>query len=483
MPFVSRILVLTALTAAVALCAAAPAGAQGLRLGFADQAVGLGADPAFQLPVLREGAKAGAQVWRFELSWSSVATSKPPSLAVAADPAWTGYDWTRADRVIRAIRQAGLDPLVIVGGAPAWAQGSDKPTNPKKGVLTEGWKPSASQYQAFATALATRYSGKYPDPLAPGSSLPSVRNWQVWNEPNLSNFLNPQWVKVKGRYVAKSPDIYRALLNAFYAGVKKVSKRNYVITAGTAPFGDLHPGEPRMPPVRFWRELLCVNKAARSTRCGKRVTFDAIAHHPYPIGRPTRTALNADDVVVPDMWKLTRLVKAAQRAGTVRPAGHKGVWATEISWDSRPDPDGLPLSTQATWMQGAFYVLWKQGVDVITWWNMRDEAPVPSYAASLQSGIFFRGKVPGQDKPKPSARAFAFPFTAYRSGGVAQAWGKAPRKGTVTVQAAIRRKWVTVAHLKAGSNRIFSGRVRGLGATVPMRAKSGASTSLTWVSP
>lgn len=481
---ISRLVVLAALTLSVSALSATSVSAAGLQLGFTDQAVGLGAVPKYEEPVLREGKKAGADMWRFEVSWSGIAQSKPPSQTVAADPGWSGYDWTNADRVVRAIRAAGLSPLMIVSGAPTWAQGSDKPQHPKAGVLTEGWKPSAAAYGAFATAITTRYSGTYPDPLNPGHSLPSVRNWQVWNEPNLSNFLNPQWVKTKsGRYVAESPNLYRDLLNAFYKSAKKVSSKNYIVTAGTAPFGDLHPGEPRMPPVKFWRELLCVNTAARSTHCGKRVTFDAIAHHPYPIGRPTRTAINADDVVVPDMWKLTRLLKAAQRAGTVQPKGHKQVWATEISWDSKPDPDGLPLQTQAMWMQGAFYVLWKQGVNVITWWNMRDEAPTPSYAASLQSGIFFRGKTPGKDKPKPSATAFRFPFAAYRSGSVANAWGKAPTKGTVTVQAAINRRWVTVGHLKAGSDLVFSGRIGGVPYSAPMRAKIGSDTSLTWISP
>ena len=111
-----------------------------------------------------------------------------------------------------------------------------------------------------------------------------------------------------------------------------------VITAGTAPFGDLHPGEPRMPPVRFWRELLCVNKAARSTRCGKRVTFDAIAHHPYPIGRPTRTALNADDVVVPEehlvgtpngSFKQVMRQMEHERGGIDRQSGHPGLVAED----------------------------------------------------------------------------------------------------------------------------------------------------------
>src|SRR5204863_108897 len=84
----------------------------------------------------------------------------------------------------------------------------------------------------------------FPDPQRPGVSLPRVRYWQAWNEPNLTNFLTPQWSRRHGHLVAASPGIYRHLLNAFYAGVKAARRSDVVVTAGTAPFGDHRRGAP-----------------------------------------------------------------------------------------------------------------------------------------------------------------------------------------------------------------------------------------------
>jgi hypothetical protein len=81
---------------------------------------------------------------------------------------------------------------------------------------------------------AVRYDGRFPDPLKPGAFLPRVRYWQPWNEPNLSYYLSPQWTRTGGRWAPASAGIYRGLLNAFYAAVKRVSSSNFVVTAGTA---------------------------------------------------------------------------------------------------------------------------------------------------------------------------------------------------------------------------------------------------------
>jgi hypothetical protein len=58
---------------------------------------------------------------------------------------------------------------------------------------------------------------------------------------------------------------------------------NDVVAGGTTgPFGD-PPGGQRMPPVTFWRSLLCVSSGAHPhlTHCHKHVYMDAISHHPF----------------------------------------------------------------------------------------------------------------------------------------------------------------------------------------------------------
>lgn len=453
------------------------AAASAMTLGFMEQGVLELSDPSQRAAGLQNAKAAGAKMMRFGLYWSDVAPNKPPTLSAARDPGWPGYRWDRIDQFVRSIAREGLTPLPFVFKAPSWAEARGRPVA-SKDVPAGTWRPSPGQLEAFAVALATRYSGTYGDPLTPGAPLPAVRDWQVWNEPNLSVDLNPQWRRTSTGLVPESPNIYRAMLNAFYRGAKSVSKRNRVITAGTAPYGDLKDGGPRIPPLRWWRSLLCLEPGSISGACA-RVWFDAAAHHPYPIGPPRRKARNPDDAVVPDVWKIRRVISRGVSRGTIRPRTSKPMWATEISWDSFPDPDGLSLAQHATYLQGALYVLNQQRVSVVLWFNLRDNAPRPSYAATLQSGVFLRGPTPADDVRKPSFTAYRFPFTAYRTRGVAQLWGMSPAGGDVTIQARQGDRWVVATKLRAGSDRIFSGRLR-VGQGVSLRAVWKNDMSLVW---
>jgi hypothetical protein len=462
--------------------------AHALTLGFNDQDLMLDAGvqgAKVDLPDLNAGLAearaAGSQTWRFELMWSQVATTQPTA-AQAVDPGWSGYNWTAVDNEVKAIVANGMTPLVWTSKAPAWAEGASRPAvsaNVPAGV----WDPSAAQFGLFAQALAKRYSGTFPDPASPGQVLPKITYFQAWNEPNLYTELMPQYVKVNGAEQIASVTIYRNLLNAFYRGVKAVRPDATVLSAGTGPFGGLTPSDPRIPPALFYRTLLCATPKGSTFTIKKscpKLSFDAWDHHTYPIGPPTRTARNKDDVVVPDMGKLTSIMNAAAKAGLVKTAAAKNIWITEMSWDSYPDPEGLSLADHALYMQGAFYELWKAGVKNIIWWNSRDDAEGADWNATLQSGIFLRGATPAQDTPKPAATAFHFPIAAYRFKGVAALWSRAPGSGPVVVQAQnAAGVWTTVVTLASRGGQVFTGRLR-VGTGTKLRAVQGTQTSLTW---
>jgi len=461
----------------IAFASAAPAAEaaprHGLLTGFSDF-------HAFQTPGAAERQAAFANlrasrgsVVRTLAGWDDIAPSKPPSDADARDPSWPGYRWQKLDTWVREAVAARVTPLVLLTGAPAWAEGDGRRVSAPAGT----WKPSAAAYQLFAEAVTRRYSGRF-------AGLPRVRYYQAWNEPNLSDFLNPQWEHSGGRLRPASPAIYRKLLNAFYKGAKKGNRHAYIVSAGTAPFGDSQRGGKRMQAALFVRELLCIRGRTHprpKRRCpGGPVYFDALAHHPYPIGPPRRTAINPDDVVIPDIWKLTRPMQVALRAGYVRPNRPKPVWATEISWDtSPPDPDGLPAKVVAKYTEGALYTLWRQGVSVVTWWLMRDEPEGQGWGYTLQAGVYFRGATIAQDRRKPGFYTFRFPFTAYTRRGVAQVWGLAPRSGTVQIQRARGGRWRTIARLRTRPGRIFFRPMR-LPRGAPLRARQGGETSLSW---
>jgi hypothetical protein len=211
----------------------------------------------------------------------------------------------------------------------------------------------------FAQALARRYSGAYPDPLRPGAVLPRVRYWQAWNEPNLSIYLAPQWVRHGHGFAPASPGIYRSMLGAFYRGVKAGSPQAFVVSAGTAPFENLHPGEARMPPVEFVRELLCLHgDRLVPARCLDPAHFDVLDHHPYAVGGPFSPALDPGDVSIPDLHKLTVPLRKAEQTGRVLPRARKALWVTEVSYDSSPpDPHGVPIRTHARWVAQTLFEL------------------------------------------------------------------------------------------------------------------------------
>jgi hypothetical protein len=467
----------------VALGSPAAAGARGsLLTGFTDIAAYQGSEATRQI-ALQHTVDARASLVRYSVTWAEIEPQRPPDRATARDPGWLGYRWDHVDAIVRDIAAAGLRPVPTFLVAPRWAEGPNRPRISARAPRGT-WRPSPEAFGDFIYAMARRYSGQYPDPQRPGATLPRIRYWQSWNEPDLSTFLSPQWRRHGRGYLPVSPLVYKRLLNSFYNAVKAVDPSNFVVSGGTAPYGDYPAGGPRIPPAAFTRALLCVTGRRHPRplkRCsGGPAKFDALAQHPYAFGSPGRHAINPDDIVTPDFDKLTRPLHVAQRAGYVLPAGHKQLWATELSYDSDPpDPHALPLQQHARWLEGALYVLWRQGVSVAAWYQLRDSPRGPGYRYSSQSGIYFAGATVAQDRPKPAFTAFRFPFTAYRVRGVARLWGLAPGAGTVSVESRRGRRWTVVKRLRAGSNRLFLGRLRARPGAL-LRAAFGAERSLTW---
>ena len=447
--------------------------ALGLTLGFSADPALTGDTPAARTVWIPRAVAEGAQIVRVNVTWSEVAPIEPPASFDAADPASPGYNWSAIDTSVRDLTSQGLRVLLNITGAPAWAEGPDPPP----GVTPGTWRPDPSQFAAFATAAALRYDGRFPDPLHPGAFLPRVRYWQPWNEPNLAYYLAPQWTRTAHGWAAASPAIYRQLLNAFYRAVKRVSASNFVVTAGTAPYGD-PPGGQRMPPVAFDRGLFCLRDDARLTplSCPDPPHLDALSHHPYGIRGPLWHALNPDDAAVPDMYKISRVLHAAERAGHVQPAGPKQLWVTEISWDSSPpDPDGVPIVQQADWLEQALYVLWRQGVNTVLWLQIVDAPPIPNYGSTYQAGLYYLSGA-----AKPAAEAFRFPFVTQRlKAGEIQAWGRSPTEGNVTIEERRGSRWVVLRRLPVRVDQVFTATLGVRGGAI-LRARVGAQTSLTW---
>jgi hypothetical protein len=301
-----------------------------------------------------------------------------------------------------------------------------------------------------------------------------VSNFQVWNEPNLPDYLEPQWARTsRGAIVPVSPSYYRQMVNAVYANVKSVRPHASVILAGLAPYGNL-PGGARMTPVTFLSELLCLHGLQlRRESCPDPAQFDGFDHHPYG-ATPTEHARNALDVALPDLDRLQRIVAVAKQTGRALPRGPKSMWVTEAAFDSSPPERGAnPLARQARYLSLGFYELWRQGVSNVTWFGLFDDPG--NYPGFRGTGLYFTN-----GRRKPSAAAFAFPFVAVPSSrGNVTIWGLSRTQGMVAVQRQTAHGWQPVARLRASPNGVFHAKLH-LGSHVVLRAVIGARISPSW---
>lgn len=169
---------------------------------------------------------------RFDIPWKVV------------EPKKGTYNWTGADRVVNTAKKYGIQSLVIINYAPAWAAKSgasacdgDQNCAPKDPVVFGG----------FAAAVAARYKS-------------SVSYFEIWNEPNYISFWMPK------------PNVadYAAVLKSSYTAIKKANPNAVVIGGALAPSGDEADGS--IAPVTFIKALYSAK--------GKDF-FDALSLHPY----------------------------------------------------------------------------------------------------------------------------------------------------------------------------------------------------------
>jgi len=412
---------------AAMLVVASAASAAGLRTALNDNGDLDGSNPDLFLKRVRG---AGATMLRLEIPWGIIAQKQP---ANATDPSDPAYDWAPFDRKILLLKKYGVEPIVVLSGPPDWAVLDDHAPKPKDAA-------------DFLTAAAKHYGGTTP-------GIPRIRYWQIMNEPNVNIFYAPPFKDGK----PYAPILYRNLVNATAPALHAVHEDNVVIAGGLSPFTVTADATKTMGPMQFMRQMLCMSAGAKPHRtCNTRVEFDIWSHHPYTSGGPTHHAVNPNDVSLGDLPKMSRLLHQAVGLRAVASQHPVQFWVTEFSWDTNPpDKYAVPIRLHARWVAQALYEMWKDGISVVAWLQMRDSPFVP--ATPVQSGLWFRGKTMQADKPKPALTAFKFPFVALRQHGRTLVWGRTPtsRPGTVVVERRTAHGYRAVTTLHANSYGIF----------------------------
>ncbi len=426
--------------------------AANLRTGFSEMLFRSN-DPTVRADAFARAASIGTDFARITINWRASAPTEP---ADRRNP--SAYYLAGTDAAVRESAASGVPLVLTISSSPEWAEqpGREDYDFP---MQDGAWSPDPAAFADFIFALGTRYSGEFPDPRNPGQNLPKVSFWQIWNEANHGHFFAPQWDHGQGR----SPNLYRALLNASYAELKALDPNNTVIVGGTAPYGDPTDGW-RMRPLVWWRRLLCVdiNLQPITDRC-KKATFDVIDHHPIgPDAPPSQHALDHDDLRVADMPKLRNLLRAGERYHTVGgPARHQ-IWATEIWWETNPpDPNrGIPSDRQAAYLAETLYRLAESGVVAVFNYQLSDEDGPDTEV--IQGGIYDVDGV-----PKPSRRVFAFPFWAERkTNSQIELWAVAPDFGRLIFERRSQDGWRPIATRPATRNTISTLRLKARGEAV-----------------
>jgi Cellulase (glycosyl hydrolase family 5) len=394
----------------------------------------------------------GVDWLRVTANWSFVApqprSPQRPEFDAADPEAYPAGAWDKLDRAVGEAEAAGLEVMLdIAFWAPRWATARPSPEADRQrdGI-------DAREYGRFAEAVAGRYGDR-------------AVAYTVWNEPNYQVFLRPQWRRAGGGWEVASADAYRELVYEAVPRIRRHAPEARVLIGGTAALGTNRPrtADDQVPPLRFLRELACVDDRLRPVGTGGCAGFrplpgDGWAHHPYSPRRPPAAGdPGPDTAVLADQGRLADLLD--RLAASRRTEQHLGLWDTEFGYETAPPDPTQPVSLadQARWLPEA-EALALADPRVRSWaqFLLRDlpERPGPTVTArwsDWQSGL----ELPDAT-PKPALRSFAYPLAVHRSGPSAvTVWGRV-RPGEGARRVRVRGDGRVLAELETGPDGTFS---------------------------
>lgn len=325
----------------------------------------------------------GAQEVRLFVDWAAF----EPDSAGQIDTATPGPSVNLRDatfNAIKTIKGAGRRVMIVVTGAPKWANGGNPDTTP----------PDAQHVGDYAT-FVQRFVRRAADAGAP------INGIEIWNEPDGGEFWKP------------APDAsgYTTLLKAAYAAIKDPAKGDPNVNVFTGPTAGND---------YDWIQKLYDN--------GAKGNFDGVSVH-----TDTACLTASPDSFYRDpngrLGRYTFLGYREVRATMLANGDDKQIAMSELGWSStggaansctRGDfagkkPDGVDAPTQARYLSAAFGCLANDPyVTIADWFQLDDTAnnPLnefnhyglygagPDFGAKPSLGAF-QGIVPGGGAPAP----------------------------------------------------------------------------------
>ena len=339
-----------------------------LVIGFVD-------DPSFRwrpyrAEMLDRARAAGARLVRAMVYWHRLAPRRP----AAGEPPFDEPRLFELDELVASTSERGMEVMLTIWGTPAWANGGEQPNRPPHDL---------DDLHEFARRLAARY--------------PQVRRYSVWNEPNLEQFLAPQF-DAAGR--SASVQLYAELFSAAAAGIRRANPDALVAAGETSARGrdvpSTGPAQDSHSPVGFARLLSEVRPP---------LAFDAWAHHPFPTS-PDQPPDQRTRFPTVTLLSLARFGRALDDwFGRERVP----LWVTEYAHETQPEePLGVPRELQAAYAEQALSLAAAvPRVELFVWFTFRDD-PTNRW----ESGLLDR-----DGRPKPAYARFAAAVRARGSSG------------------------------------------------------------------
>jgi hypothetical protein len=160
---------------------------------------------------------AGIRQARTDAFWHWVERGRPFDVDV---PLW---DWTRTDLMMRAMLEHGIRWTPVLSGPPPWERVERRELHSPPA--------SADHYARFVDAFARRYGrggSFWSDGSAGDLPYEPVTTYEIWNEPNLSNFWAPR----------PQPDRYAELYARAREAIKAFDPEAVVMVGGLTAASD-----------------------------------------------------------------------------------------------------------------------------------------------------------------------------------------------------------------------------------------------------
>ena len=303
------------------------------------------------------------------------------------EPTQGYFDWPKFDQAVNVARARNVEIIGKLVYTADWA--SSAPAGTPSSVARYYPPSDYADYVAYATAVVQRYKDK-------------VKVWEVWNEPNISQYWKP----------APDAAAYAELLKQTYAAIKTIQPDAIVVSGGLAGYSESF-----------------LNGMADA---GAMNSFDGLGLHTYVEGAPEPSTL--------DSW-----ISAAE-SFLARNAPGRSIWITETGWSTCTTcaaGSGVSEANQADYLSRSLVDAASHGIAAYAWFNLVDLGTSGSRLDSF-------GLIDQTGRRKPAFTALS--RTGAALAGTVAAGSAAPSTGTSTVLSDLAtRSEVRVQSLGAGT--------------------------------